>query len=234
MERYDISKITICKEMIVSYGIILFTKLYGKKHYLICDRGSSLEYSDIFNPRCPTDKVISYVRMCTPDERSKLKKYINHFDVLYNDSFSSFRTYRSIKDRFFKIKSLIIKGLELPPTEPILSLYGFPKGRRKPNEAGIDAALREFEEEVKISPDMIRVLGKPPLEEIFIGTDGKKYKNIYYRCDTEVMIIPRKTRTNSTISGREWTVSNEIHDVLWATKEECKELLNPSTYELIH
>lgn len=219
--------------MIVSYGIILFVKMFNDKYYLICDRGSSFEYSDIFNPRCPNEKVVNYVRMCTKEERDRLRKYINNFDILYNDSLYSFRSYKTIKDRFFRIKSAIIEGLKQDPIDPIFTLHGFPKGRKKANETGLDAALREFEEEVRIPSSMIRVLGHPPLEEEYTGTDGKKYKNVYFRCDSSVMIIPRKKKTLSAIPGREWTVSDEIRDVKWLTKEQAKDLLDPTSFELL-
>lgn len=219
--------------MITSYGIILSVQMGTEKYYLITYRGSSYEYTDMFNTRCPVEKVENYVRMCTLEERQRLAKYINDFDTLYNDSFAMFKSYSSVKDRWDKIKSYVIEGLKHPPIENVQSLYGFPKGRKKSGEKGIEAALREFEEEVGISRSFIRVLGVPPLEERYTGSDGKQYKNVYYRCDTRYMIIPRKIQTKSKLSGRKSAVSIEIMDVEWMTREEAVKVLDETSAELL-
>lgn len=219
--------------MITSYGIILSVQMGTEKYYLITYRGSSYEYTDMFNTRCPVEKVENYVRMCTSDERQRLSKCINDFDTLYYDSFAMFRSYQSVKDRWDKIKSYVIEGLKQPPLENLQSLYGFPKGRKKNGEKGIDAALREFEEEVGISRDFIRVLGFPPLEERYVGSDGKQYKNVYYRCDTNYMIVPRKIPTKSKLKGRKSVVSIEIMDIEWMTREEAVKVLDPTSADLL-
>jgi len=219
--------------MITSYGIILSVQMGTDKYYLITYRGSSYEYIDMFNTRCPVEKVENYVRMCTIEERQRLARCLNDFDTLYYDTFALFRSYTSVKDRWDKIKTHIIEGLKLPPIENVQSLYGFPKGRKKTGEKGIDAALREFEEEVGISRSFVRVLGLPPLEEIYTGSDCKQYKNVYYRCDTKYMIIPRKIRTKSKLPGRKSAVSVEIMDVEWMTKEDAVKVLDPTSAELL-
>lgn len=144
-----------------------------------------------------------------------------------------FRPYNVMKERYDKIKPIIQSALKDSPLSGIRSLYGFPKGRKKHKEKGIDAAIREFEEEVGISRIHIRILGFPPLEEIYVGTDGKEYKNVYFRCDIPYMLIPRKIKTDSTIPGRQNTVSAEIRDVIWLTKQEAKNYLDKSTFDLI-
>ena len=219
--------------MITSYGIILSTYMCDERYYLIVNRGSSYEYVDMFNVRCPVEKVANYVRMCTLEERKRLAKYINDFDTIYYDSFATFRSYNNVRDRWNKIRPSIIEGLRQPPVENIQSLYGFPKGRKKNGEKGIDAALREFEEEVGIPRTLIRVLGFPPLEETYVGTDGKHYKSVYYRCDAPHMIVPRKIRTQSKIPGRQSAISIEVMDAQWMTCEEAVKVLDPATAELI-
>jgi 8-oxo-dGTP pyrophosphatase MutT (NUDIX family) len=59
--------------------------------------------------------------------------------------------------------------------------WGFPKGRRNPNEKNLKCALREFYEETGIVKNDLIVLNKLfPIQEIFFGTNGIKYKHIYY------------------------------------------------------
>src|SRR3990167_1937567 len=170
--------------------------------------------------------------MCTPLEKERLRRYINDFDVLYRDCMASFRSYQTVKDRFDKIKPIIIDALQDVPIIGIRSLYGFPKGRRKHDETEIGCALREFEEEIGIDKKFIKLLGFPPLEEIYTGSDGKEYKNVYFRCEIPFMAIPRKIKTSPKIPGRELAISNEIHDILWLTKNQAKMYLDGSTFEL--
>ncbi len=59
--------------------------------------------------------------------------------------------------------------------------WGIPKGRKKYGESDLECALREFYEETQINITDIKVLDNiDPVIEIMQGTDGKKYKHIYY------------------------------------------------------
>lgn len=205
----------------------------GETYYLIANRGASYEYIDMFNPRCPIEKVVTYVRLCPKYERDRLRKYIDKFDVLYYDSFEGFLEYNVMYDRYEKIKPYIIEGLSLPPISNACNLHGFPKGRKKNGETGIEAALREFEEEIGITRNYIRILKKPTVEEKYIGSDGKSYRNVYYMCDSPYMLIPRTIRSKSIFLDRQYVVSSEIQHIDWATKEQAKNILPPSTFETI-
>lgn len=59
--------------------------------------------------------------------------------------------------------------------------FGFPKGRRNINESDLDCALREFEEETLIDSGSVTVkLDLGPFEEVFIGSNGVRYRHVYY------------------------------------------------------
>jgi ADP-ribose pyrophosphatase YjhB (NUDIX family) len=59
--------------------------------------------------------------------------------------------------------------------------WGFPKGRRNARENHRDCAVREFHEETGIPRDKIQIVEQiEPIIENLTGTDGKKYKHIYY------------------------------------------------------
>jgi len=71
--------------------------------------------------------------------------------------------------------------------------WGFPKGRKIKGESGHDCALREFTEETGISPDdIVLIQTVKPIEENLIGTNGIKYRHIYYLAEikTESNIDP--------------------------------------------
>lgn len=92
--------------------------------------------------------------------------------------------------------------------------WGFPKGRRVPRESDIDCAKREFLEETDISPDKLHILPTQPVEEVFVGSNGIKYKHIYYLayCDEEIPLsVNAKNRhQKAEISAISWLTPDEI------------------------
>ena len=93
--------------------------------------------------------------------RSKLK-----FNKLKNDS-------ESLKNLDFFVQTAIPQW-----NSPE---WGFPKGRNNKNESNIQCAMREFEEETGFASDDYTIIKSiKPLCEEFLGTNGIKYKHIYY------------------------------------------------------
>ena len=59
--------------------------------------------------------------------------------------------------------------------------FGFPKGRRNINETDVQCALREFSEETGVDAADVRVVpGICPFEEVFSGSNGVRYRHVYY------------------------------------------------------
>jgi 8-oxo-dGTP pyrophosphatase MutT (NUDIX family) len=59
--------------------------------------------------------------------------------------------------------------------------WGFPKGRRNPQENSIACALREFEEETGVVASSLKIIQNlTPMEEVFTGSNNKSYKHNYY------------------------------------------------------
>lgn len=217
--------------MVISYGIILYVYVGDEKYYLIINRGCSYQYIDIFNDRCPIEKVYNYVRMCTVQEKDILKKYPP--EVIYKDAWEGFRTFPSFLFRYNKIKNIIRQALGDSPLPNDSSMYGFPKGRSKEKESGISTALREFNEEIGPYSNHIKILGYPPIVEEYVGSDDKYYKNIYYKSEIPFMLIPRKIKKNSGIPSREYMISEEIRDAFWVTAENAKNYLEPRLWKFL-
>jgi 8-oxo-dGTP pyrophosphatase MutT (NUDIX family) len=220
--------------MITSYGIIVFTVLDGKKLFLIGKRPDSLEYLDMFNSRCPIEKVSMYVKMCTPFERYKLLKYQNDFEKIYYDSFHLYRSYDEVKRRWEKIKPIILKTLEeggkINTGRP---MYILPKGRKKQGESPEDAALREFEEETRIDTRLLQKVQYPTYVDTFIGSDDKSYKTIYFVYKTYKAWMPQKIKTKSLLPERQWSISYELSTLLWVTVDEAKKYLNGNLIKIL-
>jgi 8-oxo-dGTP pyrophosphatase MutT (NUDIX family) len=59
--------------------------------------------------------------------------------------------------------------------------WGFPKGRKNRNETSLECAKREFFEETNIDSSKIKVIEDiEPICENLVGTNGVKYRHIYY------------------------------------------------------
>lgn len=148
-------------------------------------------------------KYIFYLfKQMTPEEINKIKKYT--FDDLWNDVWYGHSRQNNAHYLSAKNKYLFLLNNEKINLHDILkssrSLYdtpewGIPKGRRIVGESDLDCAIREFNEETNLSrDDYILFDNIKPLEENLIGTDGIKYKHIYY-----VAVIKNKQHNVSNI-----------------------------------
>ena len=97
--------------------------------------------------------------------------------------------------------------------------WGFPKGRRdKYFEDNLSCACREFEEETGYIKENYIVLDKiEPLEELLTGTDGVKYKHIYY--------LSLNNR-DKNITFTEYD-KHEIDSIRWFTYSEAMNIIRP-------
>ena len=103
--------------------------------------------------------------------------------------------------------------------------YGFPKGRRDPNETERDCALRELWEETGLHRDDIKVIENcEPLQETFFGSNRihycHKYMLAYIKPDVVVSFDP----TNEHMK-------KEIGDLGWFSLEEALEKIRPENVE---
>ena len=148
--------------------------------YLIIRRKHSLGYIEFIRGRYDTtdyDTVFHLIKQMTPYEIEciKTKEFKElweevwkktSYNKLYmkemDESLERFNILRA--NKFFDGE---LKGDYDEPE------WGFPKGRRNPNEKNLKCALREFFEETGIVKNDLIVLNKLfPLQEIFYGTNG--------------------------------------------------------------
>ena len=99
--------------------------------------------------------------------------------------------------------------------------WGFPKGRRNPNEKNLKCALREFYEETGILKNNLIVLNKLfPLQEVFYGTNGVQYKHIYY-------IAIYNSPEDIGLHKIQEDQLTEIGDIKWKNLNECLKVFRP-------
>lgn len=217
--------------MINSYGLILSTTISGTVYYMIVNKGCTHQYIDIFNDKCPNDKVHNYVRMCSNEEKQILKKY-NCRDI-YQDAWIGFKSYEKFCERYYAIKSIIHKALQDTPLKSPRGTWGFPKGRKKSGETALETVTREVLEELGELPFTIEIDNNNYIKEIYTGSDDKEYCNTYYKMHIPYMYLPRKYKSASQIPGRQYKVSSEIREVLWVTLNDSLNYLDGELWKLL-
>lgn len=198
-------------------------------HYFMIQRRNTMGFVEFVRGKYDTtniekrDKMIKiYLQEMTCEERHIIKTqsfdkiwgnlWMNHNSKLYINTFN---------DAKQKFKSLNIENF-INETECnwVDTEYGFPKGRKNINETNIQCAIREFKEESGFTIKDFKLqqeLGH--IEEVFLGTNGIKYKHIYYIAFvSKDTILPKLDTTNINQAG-------EIKNLGWYTFNECQDLI---------
>jgi ADP-ribose pyrophosphatase YjhB (NUDIX family) len=117
------------------------------------------------------------------------------------------------KEKFEKLNiSDLLKSTECKYTDTEI---GFPKGRKNIYESNIQCALREFREETGYTQSNIQILNDIPWEETFVGTNGIKYRHIYY-----LVLLPDSIN-EPQVDIKTIKTYGEICNVKWLSFNEC-------------
>ena len=186
-----------CKLPITSVGRIAYKKVDGEFKFLMIRRKDSLGYVDFMRGKYSlTNKMylLNIINEMTLYEKASLLTI--SFDDLWqnlwgdyitnqykNEKVIAYEKFRMLKggiiidDKYYTLQSLVDESTS-SWTEPE---WGFPKGRRNYMETDIKCATREFTEETGYSMGNVKIITNLyPYEEIFIGSNYKSYKHIYY------------------------------------------------------
>lgn len=229
-----------CNHPTISYGFICFKIIIiNNKYvplYLMVQRKDSLSYVEFMRGKYDLENRIYLMKLfshMTEDERKRIKN--NEFNTLWNDMWCKTeeesnlnfnREYGEANDKFAILKNgYFIRSnntvthvnidyfLDNTNCEYNETEWGFPKGRRNVNEYDINCAIREFKEETGFSIRNINICSEmKPLEEIFSGTNKKRYKHVYYIA-----------RFNGDENKESFPSCREIKDVKWFTYDEAQE-----------
>ena len=178
------------------------------------------------------------LEMMTICEIDKLEKHT--FDELwnilwFNRNMNHYKNeYEESKKKFNKIKERKENSLEELIMKSNITYiekdWGFPKGRRNLRETDYDCGLREFEEETGYKREEYNVLKNiAPIEEVFYGSNGIKYKHTYYigqsNKDIELKIDPENFHQCTEISKVGWFSLSESLQKIRHYNEEKKKVL---------
>jgi 8-oxo-dGTP pyrophosphatase MutT (NUDIX family) len=242
---------------IISYGIILFHVIdeakdaeylnsidnnkcdnplkHGDLLFLIAQRRHTISFVDFVSGKLPDNDrdMIRYISMMSYDEKRLLIEYKNCFDKLWNIIFTNKNFVRD-KERasilFIKNNSKYFKNY-LSDLKTVVNdkPWGFPKGRMKKEECGIECAKREFNEETDLDFNKYKIcVYNISWTDDYVGTDGKYYRNIFYPAKCEVI-----TKIEPTAHAYDNYITPEIGKIEWVKIDQSKGKLTDRQIEIL-
>lgn len=198
---------------------MIVSAAYHNIQFLMISRKNSVGYVEFIRGRYrpeKIDQVIYLFKQMMQSEIDKIKNSLANekgFEYLWKDFWGS----KSDSPYLAKDKStsranydmLKVKGVEGPEIDLMyivstvkadydIEEWGFPKGRKNRVETEEECAIREFEEESGYSDEDFKVIKNiAPLVEEFNGTNGIRYRHIYYVAELISNKLPRNNVTES-------------------------------------
>lgn len=215
-----------CKYPVLSYGIICI----HDTNVLMIQRKDSICYIEFLRGKYKVDNptyIIELLNRCSVSERTLIRN--SSFDDLWNKLWFSgnkkkiqtdrmIKEYQKSKQQFETLKqSNLINLLDQCSQNYSTPEWEFPKGRRSCRETNIQCAIREFEEETDLTSDEYILLDNvSPISEEYVGSNGVRYKHIYY-------LSFYKGIRDLTINNTKYEQFSEIGDIQWLTIDECSQ-----------
>ena len=204
--------------------------------FLMIQRKHTLGYIEFIRGRYNIDNIDGIVylfQQMTPHEIELIAK--NDFDKLWKDFWGNsppthqyaYNEHEKSKEKFNILKneedelslSFYVNNVRSAWAQ---SEWGFPKGRRNKQEENLICAKREFEEESDYKDtDYIILDNINPIVEDFIGTNGVKYRHIYY------LALNNKDINTLKINHNNEHQHNEIGDIKFFNYEEGIKIIRP-------
>ena len=245
-----------CNHPTVSYGIVAARPPdagCAEVRYLMIQRRDSLNYIDFVRGKYHPQNV-DYIRTMfvsmTDDERARIGDPEAEFAAMwagvwhrpngahqgheYGEARAKFEALRKgyslqvgASVVRVSIEELLRTTVSAYPTE---REWGFPKGRRKTRESDRDAALREFTEETLYAEGEVELIAaQKPIEETFVGTNGVRYRHVYF-----VGLMREPVNPAQTVDLRNVQQSREVSAVRWFTRQEVLSHIRPHNVERRH
>ncbi len=207
--------------------------------YLMVQRKYSFSYVEIIRGKYDLDNIDyinNMIQYMTMEERKRILTlpfqqlwdelwYITNNEInrekemnISNEKFNLLKNGLIIKRNDINFEYSLQKIIKNAKYKYNFPEWGFPKGRRNLKEKNIDCANREFREETSLKNEDYQIINLSPLEELFMGMNNIKYKNIYYISQACKKIELKVDETNELqkieISNIRWNTLNESLDIL--------------------
>lgn len=200
---------------------------------LLIQRKDTMGFIDFIRGKYPeknkTDYLKVYLSEMIPEEVESLRT--KHFDQLWDELWydHTSKYYKNDKkEAKEKFNQINLKELLENCTDSKWKYqeFGLPKGRRNLKENFKDCAIREFEEETNYTPDEYTLLDElGNIEEEFTGSNGVRYKHIYFIAKVKNDAKLAKMNSNNL------SQLNEIKNIGWFTESEALFLIREYNIE---
>ena len=205
-------------------------KSYPKTKFLMIQRKDTMGFTDFVRGKYPENEnelnniLPIFLNEMTDTEKNNLltKSFDEIWGALWvnHDSKCFKNEYEFAHKRFKKLN--IPELINQSKASFRFQEFGFPKGRRNMKETNIVCAEREFYEETgygKSCYDFIK--NYPTIHEEFTGTNGVRYRHIYYLVKMKDQVPPPKIDYKNKIQ------TGEVQNIGWFNYEECMSIIRP-------
>ena len=216
-----------------------YSSLVHSIKFLLISRKHSLAYIEFVRGRYKEENFLGIKGLFEQMMKSEIENIDkNDFDTIWNDFWGDHEyklklknEYHESKIKFNKLRygndikvKLDFYTKRITPNYSIPE-WGIPKGRKKYGERDIDCAIREFMEETQLKESDFKVLHHiEPIVENMYGTDGKKYKHIYFIAESTSDIC-NINLTNSEVGNIGYFSYSEACDILRPYHTEKRKIL---------
>ena len=230
-----------CTFPLTSYGILLFSKKPAQDiKYLMIRRRHTFGYVEFIRANFNISKTNErYIEQLMKEMTNKELESIKteSFNTLWDNLWLNKKDHEKYHREYLRSKrnfELLLNSSVYKKVKDKTSIWetpewGFPKGKRNKSENAIDCAKREMFEETNLKSDSIYTILSEfnPINEQFIGGDGREYKHVYYIARSEYN-IPVGIDNNNIMQVR------EVGDIQWLTLDECIKKIRPYNIEKIN
>lgn len=226
----------------------LCSTIYECITFLMISRKHSLGYVEFVRGRYKVERPtqVSYLfKLMTPDEIKKIGKsqeMDDGFEYLWQDLWGVKANHaplevnkKEARAKYAILNNIGVDGPEIGLDYLVKEVkakfeideWGFPKGRRHRNELEKDCAIREFMEESGYTKSDFKIIDQiRPITEEFYGTNGVKYRHIYYIAELVSHKKPIKDSIESQV--------DEVGDITFMNLNTATQTIRPYHREKIN
>jgi ADP-ribose pyrophosphatase YjhB (NUDIX family) len=203
---------------------------YPKIKFLMIQRKDTMGFTDFVRGKYPEDideyNKILPIFLNEMTEKEKQSLLTKSFDDIWKELWVNHdsKCFRNEYDfAYKKFSKLDIPNLiNQSKTCFKYTEFGFPKGRRNMKETNIACAEREFYEETGYNKNCYDFIKNySTIHEEFVGTNGIRYRHIYYLVKIKKDVPPPKIDYKNKIQ------TGEVQNIGWFSYDECMSLIRP-------
>lgn len=205
-----------------------YTKMiYPKIKFLMIQRKDTMGYIDFLRGKYKSnsDDIQTFIDEMTHDEKYSLLNdtFENNWRRLWKNHKSRLflNEYEKAKLKFYSLDNLQ-ELIEKSKTNYNFQEFSFPKGRKNMKENNLSCAEREFYEETGYKRNQYEFLyNYPTIHEDFVGTNGVRYRHVYYIVKMKKSTPPPFLDLNNILQV------GEVRNIGWFSFDECMNLIRP-------